>query len=124
MPETKNKIKKIVAAIAPPFATGSFLLLVILSFVEYFRRGFVSLFFDLRPLAALVIILWGLAVWSEAAPRRRWLSAIMPTLILLAILPVLYKMLAPDGRLGLLTFAAGAASIVLIMITIWTEPKT
>lgn len=124
MSEQNNKIKTIIGAVVPPFATAAFLLLVILSFIEYFRRGFVSLFFDLRPLAALVIILWGLAVWSEAPPRRRWLAAIMPTLVLFAALPVLYKILAPYGRLGLITFAAGAGAIAVILIAIWTKNET
>jgi hypothetical protein len=116
MLEPENKTKKIIATVVSPFATASMVLLIILSFAEYFRRGFVSLFIDFRLLAAVAIVLWIVAVITEAPPRRRVLAAIMPTLVLLAVSPVLYKMTLPFGRLGLVVFGAGVIMIIFIII--------
>ena len=120
----ENKTKKIIATVVSPFATASIILLIILSFAEYFRRGFVSLLLDFRILIAVVLVLWGVAVLTEEPPRRRRLSAVLPTVALLAVLPVLYKMTLPFGRLGFITFVVGIASVIVIAIAFWTEPKS
>jgi len=116
MLEPENKTKKIIATAVSPFATASFVLLIILSLAEYFRRGFVSLFLDFRILAAIVLAFWIIAVITEAPPRRRVLAAIMPAVVLLAVLPVLYKMIMPFGRLGLVVFGTGVITIIFIII--------
>jgi hypothetical protein len=123
MSEQGNKIKKIISTIVSPFATASMILLIILSLLEYFRRGFVSLFLDFRVLVAVVLILWGVAIFTEESPRRRRLASILPTIALLAVLPFLYRMTMPFGRLGLITFIAGAAAVVVIIVSIWIESK-
>jgi len=122
MLEQDKKIKNIIATIVSPFATASMILLIILSLAEYFRRGFVSLFLDFRVLAAVVLVLWVIAVLTEQPPRRRRLAAIVPTIILLAVLPVLYRMILPFGRLGLITFIC--AMVVLLVILIAIIPKS
>ena len=122
--EPQNKTKQIVSAIVSPFATASMILLIILSLLEYFRHGFVSLFLDFRILVAVALVLWIIAVLTEEPPRRRRLSATLPTIALLAVLPVLYKMTLPFGRLGLVTLAAGIASMILIAIALWSKNET
>lgn len=114
--EPKNKIKKIIATAVPPFATASMVLLIVLSLLEYFRRGFVSLFLDFRLVAIITLVLWGVAVAAEDDPRRRRRSLILPTAALLAVLPVLYRMVLPFGRLGLIVFGAGILAVVMIAV--------
>jgi len=114
--EPQNKTKQIVSAIASPFTTASMILLIILSLAEYFRRGFVSLFLDFRILVAVALVLWIIAVLTEEPPRRRRLSATLPTIALLAVLPVLYKMTLPFGRLGLVVFGVGVIIVILIIL--------
>ena len=122
--EPQNKTKQIVSAIASPVTTVSMILLIILSLAEYFRRGFVSLFLDFRILVAVALVLWIIAVLTEEPPRRRRLSATLPTIALLAVLPVLYKMTLPFGRLGLITLVAGIASVIVIAIALWGKNET
>ena len=124
MLEPQNKIKNIVSSIVSPFATASMILLIVLSFLEYFRRGFVSLFLDFRIIVAIVLILWGIAVLTEDPPRRRRLASVLPTLALLAVLPVLYKMTLPFGRLGLITFVCAMAVLLLVSIAIIPKSTT
>jgi hypothetical protein len=116
MLEQENKTKTIISAIASPFATASMVLLILLSLIEYFRRGFVSLFLDFRLLAAVALILWLAAVTTEPPPRRRRLALILPTLALLAATPILYKMTLPFGRLGLVVFGTGVITIIFIIV--------
>jgi|GEM_PF-2559069 len=116
--ERLTKIKNLVSAIVSPFATASLILLIILSFLEYLRHGFVSLFLDLRIVVAAALVLWCVAVVTEDRPKRRRLALVLPSLALLAVLPVLYRMTVPFGRLGLVVFGAGAAGIILIILTI------
>lgn len=116
MLEPENKIKEVAASIVSPFATASAILLFVLSFVEYFRRGFVSLFLDFRLLAIIVLVLWIAAVFTEAQPRGKWVSSISVALALAACTPILWKMLASFGRLGLITLACGVTVLVLIFV--------
>ncbi len=121
MTEPANKIKNIVGTIVPPFATAATVLLIILSLLEYFRRGFVSLFLDFRIVAAVALVLWLVAVATEAPPRRRRLALVLPTLALAAALPIIYKLAMPYGRLGLATLVAGIAAIVVIFLSMIKE---
>jgi hypothetical protein len=121
MLEQENKTKTIISAIVSPFATASMILLILLSLIEYFRRGFVSLFLDFRILAAVALVLWLAAVTTEPPPRRRRLALILPTLALLVAMPVLYKMTLPFGRLGFVTLIAGIAAIAVIICSLIKE---
>jgi len=123
MLESQNKTKQLISDIVSPFATASMALLVLLSLLEYFRRGFVSLFIDLRVLAGSALALWLVAVLTELPPRRRRAALILPTLALLAALPVLYRMTLPFGRLGLVTLIAGVFAILIIIIAITISVK-
>jgi hypothetical protein len=121
MLEQENKIKSIIATIVSPFATAAMVLLILLSLLEYFRRGFVSLFLDFRLLAAIALVLWLVAAATEERPRRRRLALVLPTLALLTAIPILYKMTAPFGRLGFVTLIAGIAAIVVIFLSLIKE---
>jgi hypothetical protein len=114
--DPENKIKTITATIVSPFATASAILLFTLSFVEYFRHGFVSLFLDFRILIIITLALWVTAVLLEVQPRGKWVSSISAALALAACAPILWRMLAPFGRLGLATFICGLAVLVLIFV--------
>jgi hypothetical protein len=116
MLEQENPIRTVMASIVSPFATAAAILLFVLSFVEYFRRGFVSLFLDFRILVIVTLALWAAAVFLEVEPRGKWVSSIAVGLALAACAPVIYKMLAPWGRLGLTTFCAGILVLILVFI--------
>jgi hypothetical protein len=111
--EQENKMKPTIAAIVGPFATASAILLFVLSLAEYFRRGFVSLFLDFRILAAVTLALWAVAVWTEEPPRRKWFGIVTLAMLLVACGLVLWPMLAPWGRLGLIVFAAGIGAFLI-----------
>src|SRR5512138_3820636 len=113
MSEEQDKIKSIIASVISPFATASAALLAVLSAIEYFRRGFVSLFLDFRILAAVALVLWIAAVCFEARPRIRVISSITVALALAAVAPILWRLSQPYGRLGLLAFLCGLAALVV-----------
>jgi hypothetical protein len=116
MLEPENQIKTVIASIVSPFATASAVLLFVLSFVEYFRKGFVSLFLDFRILVIVTLALWAIAVFTEAQLRQKWVSSISLGLALGAGAPIIWKLAAPFGRLGLITFACGVAVLTMILI--------
>ncbi len=113
----ENKIKAAIKAVVPPFAAASAILLLALSLAEYLRPGFVSLFLDFRILAIVTLVLWIGAVSVEAAPRQKWLSSIPVALALAAGFPVLWRMTAPYGRLGLATLVCGIASLIAVFFS-------
>jgi len=114
--EQENKTKPVIAAIAGPFATASAILLFLLSLAEYYRHGFVSLFLDFRLFAGIVLALALIAAWSEEPPRRKWFGVVTLALILVAGSLLIWPMLAPFGRLGLIVFASGLAAFVIVFI--------
>jgi uncharacterized membrane protein YesL len=117
MPEGMNRTREAVAAVASPFATASSALLIVLSFVEFFRRGFVSLFLDFRMLAAVALALSIAAVWAEASSGPKWLHAIIVAGSLAAFAPILWRLSEPYGRLGLATFLCGCAALAVIFLS-------
>jgi hypothetical protein len=114
--EQEDKTKPVIAAIVGPFATASAFLLFILSLAEYFRRGFVSLFLDFRILAAVTLALWAVAVWTEEPPRREWFGIVTLAILLVACGLILWPMLAPFGRLGIVVFACGLAIFLMVFL--------
>jgi hypothetical protein len=122
--EEDDKLKPIVAAIAGPFATASAALLFALALAEYFRRGFVSLFLDFRIVCAIVLVLWAIAVWSEEPIRRKWFGIVTIGLVVLVAALVLWPMLAPWGRLGLIVFVAGLAAFAMVFLSSIRKPDS
>lgn len=115
--DSRFSIQECVAAVVSPFATASAILLLTLSFVEYFRHGFVSLFLDFRILAAVTLALWVAAVFLEVQPRGRVVTSVAIGLALAALAPILWRMTASYGRLGLATFICGAAALVIVFLS-------
>jgi hypothetical protein len=121
----ENKITAAVSAIIPPFALAAVILLAILSFVEYFRRGFVSLFLDLRIVLVVAMVLWAGACLLTPPRKSSWFSLAGTGILLAAFLPILWRLTVPYGRLGLLAFGAGVSSAVIIFIaSITPQPIT
>lgn len=116
MLESENKIKTVIASIVGPFATAAAALLFILSLAEYFRHGFVSLFLDFRLLVVATLVLWLAAVLTEAKSPAKWAASITVGLALAASAPIIWRLVAPFGRLGLLTFVCGLAVLILIFM--------
>jgi hypothetical protein len=119
----ENKIKETVAVIAGPFALAAAALLAVLSLLEFFRRGFVSLFLDMRIVFAFALILLSAAIWSAPPVKRVWPSLVAVLLIVGAFVPVLWKLAAPYGRLGLVVFGCGIATAVLAAVASSLKPK-
>ncbi len=110
-------LKRVIAIIVSPFAVASSVLLLILSMLEFWRRGFVSLFLDLRAVMIVALALWAIAALTDDEPRRhRRLWPVLIAVALLACLPILWTLIAPFGRLGLLTFSIGIVTATLIFV--------
>lgn len=117
MTENENKIKETVSVIANPLALAATALLAALSLLEFFRRGFVSLFLDMRIVFVSALALLSIAIWCAPPVKRVWLSLVAALLLIGAFVPVLWKLTAPYGRLGLIVFAGGLAVAVLIILS-------
>ncbi len=118
MLEKQNKMPAIIAAIATPFAVAAVILLSVLSFLEYFRRGFVSLFLDFRILAGATLVLWVVAGIFNGGFKRAWPAAVLALGLLGGCLFVVWQLAFPYGRLGLGVFAGAAAGAAIVMFSI------
>lgn len=114
-------LKRAIATIVSPFAVSSSILLLILSLLEFWRRGFVSLFLDLRTVMIVTLLFWVVAIFTDDKPRYSRLWSVVIAIALLVCLPMLWFLTAPFGRLGLLTFGIGV--IVLLIIVLACLPK-
>jgi hypothetical protein len=112
-----------VAAVVSPFATAAAILLFILAALEFLRPRFVSLFIDLRLVTLAAALLWLAAVLADRAPGLRRASLAPVILIFAAVLAMAYRMVLPFGRLGLVTLAAAAATLVFVGAACFVKPK-
>jgi hypothetical protein len=106
-----NTIKTI-NDVATPFAVAVILLFFILVLLEYFRRGFVSDFLDLRYVVALVIIFGVASALSVREQKNTRWEKIFIAIVLIFLTYVIISMALPFGRLGLAVIAAGVLVLV------------
>ena len=118
-----KRVKEILGVIVGPFSVATSLLLLVLSLLEYFRRGFVSLFFDLRILAVIAIILWLASTALSGKSKKSWTQIVIGSLAVIALLPILYKTVAPYGRSGLAVLGLGFAVTGAIILSLLFTPK-
>ncbi len=122
LPEKRYKIA--IRAISMPFAFASSALVFALAMLEYFRRGFVSLFFDLRIAAGAALAFWIAAALSRSADDKPSAAeAVACALAALAAAALLYRSALPYGRLGLAAFAIGALAAVLTALSFFFSEK-
>jgi hypothetical protein len=107
----KDKILQTIRTIIGPLAFGATFLFFILVVGEYLRRGSVSDFFDLRYVAALVILFWIASAAVADEPRKSRLETALIVVILIFAAYVIIDLCLPFGRLGLLVIFAGAATL-------------
>jgi len=122
----KINLKQTIATVVSPFANAAITLLIILSFLEFFRRGFVSLFLDLRIVFVVALVLWATSVWSAEKRKLSWFTRVVSVLFLAALLVVLWKMTVSFGRLGLVVFGAGVLVAIIVIMVAWkneAEPE-
>ena len=118
MDEQKTKTKEIVAVVSAPLAIGATTLLLALVSLEYFRRGFVSNFFDLRYIVALVIVFWTANILTAAQNKNGAFQKIVALIILIFALYVIISLSLPFGRLGLVVIATGILTAVAMLVSV------
>ena len=114
---TDNAIK-IINDVASPFAVATTFLFFILVLLEYFRRGFVSDFLDLRYAAALVVIFTIVSALSIREVKNKRLEKIFIALVIIFAVYVIINIALPFGRLGLVVIGCGVLTLTALYVSL------
>ena len=109
---------KTINDITAPFAVAATLLFAILVLLEYFRRGFVSVFLDLRFVAALVVIFTTVSALTLREVTNKRLEKIFIAIVLIFAGYVTIRTALPFGRLGLVVIGAGILTLTALGVSL------
>ncbi len=113
-----DKTIQVIYLIASSFAAATTLLFFALVLLEYFRRGFVANFFDLRYLAALVVVFTAASALTAREIQSRRLEKIFIAIAIIFAAYVIIDMSLPFGRLGLVVIGCGILTLVALFFSV------
>ena len=109
---------KMINDVAAPFAVATTFLFSAFVLLEYFRRGFVTVFLDLRYFSVLVIVFTTMSAVTIREMKNSRLEKIFIALVFIFAVYVIINIALPFGRLGLVVIGCGVLTLTALYVSL------